>query len=235
MKYIKTFESFIEIDNTHVYSEFNMGNLSKENIKKVELFIDDLRNVANDNNIKLKLVNTKGVAYVTGDSMIVNGYFDDKSMTLACALGKDISQWLPVLIHESSHMDQFIEKVPEWANNIGLDETDRWVNGKDSADMDLIHKEIQTGINVEIDCEKRAVDKIKKWKLDSIIDTDRYTKAANAYVLFYHWMEKNRRWYEIGNEPYNNEEIVKTMPNNFNIDYTKLDPHIEEVLDKYLK
>jgi hypothetical protein len=80
-----------------------------------------------------------------------------------------------------------------------------------------------------------TVEKIKKWSLDKIIDTEEYIQKSNAYILFYLWMKKNRSWYTIGKEPYNIDEIVSIMPKTFDIDYTKLEPKIEEVFDKYLK
>ena len=56
MKYLKTFESFQEIDNPHG-GEFNYGKLSESDIKKVKVFIEDLKKIAKENNINLKLVN----------------------------------------------------------------------------------------------------------------------------------------------------------------------------------
>lgn len=231
MKYLKTFESFQEIDNPHG-GEFNYGKLSESDIKKVKVFIEDLKKIAKENNINLKLVNAPGVKYVGSDFM-VNGYFDDISRTLACSLGKDISQWLPVLLHEGSHMDQFLEQVPAWTNNVGLDKTDEWLNGKE-IDPSIISKEIETSIQVELDCEKRTVEKIKKYNLQDIIDVKEYIQKSNAYILFYLWMKKNRKWYTIGKEPYNIPQVVSSMPSNFDIDYTILDSKVEEIFDKYL-
>lgn len=231
MKYLKTFESFQETDNPHG-GEFNYGNLSQTDIDKVKIFIEDLKEMAKENNINLKLVKTPGVKYVGSDFM-VNGYFDEVSRTLACSLGKDISQWLPVLLHEGSHMDQFLEQVPSWTNNVGLDKTDEWLSGED-VDLELISKEIKTSIDVELDCEKRTVEKIKKYNLQNIIDVKEYIQKSNAYILFYLWMKKNRKWYTIGKEPYNIPQVVSSMPSNFDINYTQLDPKIEEIFDKYL-
>lgn len=233
MRFLKKYESFIETD-IHT-DDFNFSDLKDNDVNKVKLFISNLKEDCKKNNIELVLKNSQGIPYTTGgeNPMMVNGYFDDKPPKLACAVGKDISQWLLVLIHESSHMDQFIEKVPEWTNNIGLDETDRWIHGKEG-DMELIHREIKTGIDVELDCEKRSVEKIKKLGLDSIINIDDYIRKANAYILFYLWMEKNRRWYEIGKEPYNIDNIVNSMPNSFDIDYTVLTPDIEKLFDNNL-
>ena len=232
MRYLKLFENFQEIDNPHG-GEFNYGKLTESDITKVKVFIEDLKIYTKENNIKLVLSPEKGVQFSEGGIMC-NGYFDDITSTLACALGKDVSQWLVILLHESCHMDQWVEKVTEWTENAGMDNIEKWLNGDDSVNMKNIDNEIRTSIIVEVDCEKRTVEKIKKYGLDSIINIDEYIQKSNAYVLFYLWMRKNRKWYEIGKEPYNITDVVSVMPNTFDIDYTILDPKIEKTYDTYL-
>ena len=232
MRYLKLFENFQEIDNPHG-GEFNYGKLTESDITKVKVFIEDLKIYTKENNIKLILSPEKGVQFSEG-GILCNGYFDDITSTLACALGKDVSQWLVILLHESCHMDQWVEKVPEWTENVGMDNIEKWLNGDDSVNMKNIDNEIRTSIIVEVDCEKRTVEKIKKYGLDSIINIDEYIKKSNAYVLFYLWMRKNRKWYTIGKEPYNIPDVVSVMPKTFDIDYTILDSNIEKTYDAYL-
>ena len=236
MKYLKLFEDFEEADVPHGTSEFNFGKLNVEDISKIKKFINDLKYYTSENNIKLNLSPESGVQFSEGGIMC-NGYFegDDNNPVLACALGKDISQWLIILLHESCHMDQWVEKVPAWTENeSGMMNIDEWLNGNDNVDMSLIDKEIRLSMNCEIDCEKRTVEKIKKYNLQNIIDIDEYIQKSNAYILFYLWMRKNRRWYSVGKEPYNQAPIVSIMPKTFNIDYTFLDPKIEKVFDQHL-
>jgi hypothetical protein len=232
MRYLKLFESFQEVDNPHG-GEFNYGKLTESDITKVKVFIEDLKIYTKENNIKLILSPEKGVQFSEG-GILCNGYFDDITSTLACALGKDVSQWLVILLHESCHMDQWVEKVPEWTENVGMDNIEKWLNGDDSVNMNNIDNEIRTSIIVEVDCEKRTVEKIKKYELDSIINIDEYIQKSNAYVLFYLWMRKNRKWYTIGKEPYNIPDVVDIMPKTFDIDYTILDSNIEKTYDAYL-
>jgi hypothetical protein len=232
MRYLKLFESFQEIDNPHG-GEFNYGKLTESDITKIKVFIEDLKLYTKENNIKLVLSPEKGVQFSEG-GILCNGYFDDITSTLACALGKDVSQWLVILLHESCHMDQWVEKVPEWTENVGMDNIEKWLNGDDTVNMNNIDNEIRTSIIVEVDCEKRTVEKIKKYGLDSIINIDEYIQKSNAYVLFYLWMRKNRKWYTIGKEPYNIPDVVNVMPKTFDIDYTILDSNIEKTYDTYL-
>jgi hypothetical protein len=232
MRYLKLFENFQEIDNPHG-GEFNYGKLTESDITKITVFIEDLKLYTKENNIKLVLSPEKGVQFSEG-GILCNGYFDDITSTLACALGKDVSQWLVILLHESCHMDQWVEKVPEWTENVGMDNIEKWLNGDDTVNMNNIDNEIKTSIIVEVDCEKRTVEKIKKYGLDSIINIDEYIQKSNAYVLFYLWMRKNRKWYTIGKEPYNITDIVNVMPKTFDINYTILDSNIEKTYDTYL-
>jgi hypothetical protein len=232
MRYLKLFESFQEIDNPHG-GEFNYGKLTESDITKIKVFIEDLKLYTKENNIKLVLSPEKGVQFSEG-GILCNGYFDDITSTLACALGKDVSQWLVILLHESCHMDQWVEKVPEWTENVGMDNIEKWLNGDDTVNMNNIDNEIRTSIIVEVDCEKRTVEKIKKYGLDSIINIDEYIQKSNAYVLFYLWMRKNRKWYTIGKEPYNITDVVNVMPKTFDINYTILDSNIEKTYDTYL-
>jgi hypothetical protein len=209
----------------------NYGDLDENSKEKVKSFIKNLQERCDENGINILITNTKGIPYVTDSGLMVNGYFDEDAKILACAAGKDISQWLTILIHESSHMEQFMEGVPEWTNNLGLNETDKWLSGND-VDMKKVTDEIKTSIQVELDCEKRTIKKIKKWGLDNIVDTDEYIQKANAYIMFYLWMKENRKWYEIGREPYNLPEIFKEMPKTFDNDYSELSMEIMAVLDK---
>jgi hypothetical protein len=236
MKYLKLFENFKEVDFPHNSSEFNFGELKDEDINNIKKFINDLKSYTSKNNIKLILSPEMGLDTKGG---VCNGYFDGDEQgnipTLACALGKDVSQWLIILLHESCHMDQWVEQVPEWTENLsGMSNIDDWLSGNDNIDMSLIDKEISLSVKCEVDCEKRTVDKIKKYNLQNIINITEYIQKSNAYVLFYLWMRKNRRWYNIGKEPYNQASIVSIMPKTFEVNYTILDPKFEKVFDLYL-
>lgn len=234
MRYLKLFENFEEADIPHGASEFNFGKLGKDDVNKIQKFIDDLKIITKEKNVKLILSPEQGVQFSEG-GIICNGYFDGETPTLACALGKDVSQWLIILLHESCHMDQWIEQVPAWTeNDAGMENIDLWLNGDDDVDMSLIDKEIRLSMDCEIDCEKRTVEKIKKYGLQDIINIDEYIQKSNAYVLFYLWMRKNRRWYTVGKEPYNIASVVSVMPKTFDTDYTNLDPKIEKAYDENL-
>ena len=68
---------------------------------------------------------------------------------------------------------------------------------------------------------------IKKWKLP--IDVNEYIRKANAYVLFYNYLKKTRKWSEPTNSPYINKNIVEAMSDKFDMDYEKLSPELFEL------
>jgi len=68
---------------------------------------------------------------------------------------------------------------------------------------------------------------IKKWGLS--IDTTDYVKRANAYLQFYNWLRKTRKWSKPGNQPYNNKRLVEAMPETFRMNYSKLPKKFETI------
>jgi len=213
--------------------ELNYPNLTEDQKSKIDKFVSDLEKKCAENNVELFLPNTPGVQYPGLDTQ-TNGYFDSRKPLLACATGKELDKWLLILIHESSHMDQFLEKVSVFDESIGLDETFQWIGGLETPDFDKIDREITSGIAVEVDCEKRTVEKIKEYGLEFVVGIDEYIQKSNAYALFYLWMRKNRSWYKIGFEPYNVKSIYSKMPKTFDVDYSTLTEDMTEAFDELL-
>ena len=210
--------------------ELNNINLTEEQQSKINKFISDLEQKCSEHNINLLIPNTPGVQYPSGNTL-TNGYFDSDNRVLACATGKELNQWLPILIHEASHMDQFLENDPVFNESLGLDETFKWNEGSENVDFNKINNEIASGIAVEVDCEKRTVEKIKQYSLEFVVGIEEYIQKSNAYVLFYLWMKKNRSWYKIGFEPYNVKSVYSKMPKTFEIDYTTMTQEVSEAFD----
>ena len=61
-----------------------------------------------------------------------------------------------------------------------------------------------------IDCENRAIQKIKKYKLK--IDPTTYIKRANCYVASYYHFYKGRCFYDPKNSPYRHDELIDLFP-----------------------
>ena len=159
-----------------------------------------------------------------------NGFFDAENREFACAVGKHWIFWLRTFIHESCHFDQWKERCDAWqasdrflpseedlvwdwldnkveiayAGSTFLDPNQRTINFSKLEEVARVTKEL------ERDCEERTIAKILEYKVD--IHTDDYARGAWAYVLFYDYILECRKWYVIGKEPYNNEDLKALMP-----------------------
>jgi hypothetical protein len=72
---------------------------------------------------------------------------------------------------------------------------------------------VKDSLKLEIDCEKRAVEKIKKHKLS--LDIDNYIRRANVYMFSWRYFLDLRCWYHPYYKPYENDELVAIMPTKF--------------------
>lgn len=171
--------------------------------------------------ISANLENTKSVQL---GNLKVNGYFSEEDKSFAVAIKKPIDEWLPIFVHETCHRDQWSEQTRIWTQTVRGCEPiailDLWLSEVVELKPITQYQMIMGALKVELDCEKRSAKKIKKWKLP--IDVKEYAQKANSYIYFYHMLGATRKWYDIGTEPYNIEEVWKEMPDHFNNDYTKL-------------
>jgi hypothetical protein len=133
-----------------------------------------------------------------------------------------------ILLHEYCHMTQWIEQTEEWKNHqkINPDQFSGWLNGTPCRN---IKKYIKWIIDVELDNEKRAVKMIKKINLD-FIDINLYIKKANAYVQFYNWVLKNRKWSKPNKPIYKSEAVLSLVPSKFNMDYSKISDKLNKAM-----
>jgi hypothetical protein len=171
-------------------------------------------------------VSIRNVSYVTMSGNIkCAGYFDSYDRELVVALNH--SHGLETLIHEYCHFLQWNEQCNVWVDNCdSIEMVDLWLSGEPIEDID---RHISNVRDLELDNEIRSLWFIKTNGLESEIDPDRYTQKANAYINFYNWLKISRRWPQPKNAPYTNERIVNAMSTKFDMDYTKLDPNIEEL------
>jgi len=154
------------------------------------------------NNIGFYLVND---THVQVDNIKCSGYFDEDDLKVA--VKKSEQDWLPILVHESCHLDQFLEKSPLWSGgDNGISTIDSWLQGKEYGDLKL-QKSFEDTIKLELDCEKRSLKKIKTYKLR--INTSNYIQRINAYLFSYWATYRDRKWFPF---PYNNPRIYRRMP-----------------------
>jgi len=191
----------------------------------VSRFKADLRALCKKHKIKLKLINLPAIPYATNKKITVSGYFDTGTDTLAVATKKDKKEWLEILIHESCHLDQYIENSPEWDDqeictvdvNAMLD---LWLGKHIEMNDKQVQAVMKKIIDCERDCDLRSIEKIKKYGLDDIINIDRYTQKANAYHLSYYAVRKLRRWNKPLKAAYQVEEVLNLFSTKMNKGYT---------------
>jgi len=183
--------------------------------------------------IKVKLIKSKFVQY--GDGTICNGYFDETNKTMKVAVGKPIIKWFPTFIHEYCHFEQWLNNAPQWYNsaedeqytlNLAMDHFNGYLKLTKKQLNDYLHRAAE----VELDCEKRVIKKIKENNLP--IDVKKYTQRANAYIAFYYAMEKLKSWYDF--PPYESEEILNIMPSTIRgVNHKKLGKKLVKLFEKH--
>jgi hypothetical protein len=184
----------------------------------VKRFIKDLRELCKRAGVTLELRPSQRVRLNVGN-VLVAGYFEaGKSLVVA----KKSLSWLATLVHESCHMDQWLEQSELWEKDeqYGNDVIQEWLDGKE---VKNINKAITNIINLELDCERRALKKIMEYDLP--VNTATYIQRANDNVLHYRWIQKTRCWNN------NLKDIYLKMPTRFMSDsyYKTLSPRIERI------
>lgn len=186
-------------------------------------FIQSTVAKASHNNFMVQLINKQSVMC---EGQKVNGFVSESPNILATAVGKSKAKWILTLLHESCHMDQCIERADVWKKADVTDSVDAstilflWLDHLVEFNKAQLKDYTQRALAVELDCEKRVVEKANRYGIE--IDSAKYAQTANAYVYFYLMVAKTRKWYAIGKEPYNVKEVWSQMPAHFNNDYTKL-------------
>ena len=157
-----------------------------------EKFISDIRKTARDHDIQVKFVN-KDMIYAPGDPLGCTGYFDENEMVLCVSNAKNKKIFMSNLVHESSHMDQFIHDQYLWEKcSPGYSIFFQWLEGTTIVKQEVLLEAVQDIIRIELDCERRSLQKIQKYKLD--IDVDAYIRGTNAYLYGYLFALETKHW-----------------------------------------
>lgn len=200
-------------------------NSSKKFLSKVMI---DLIN----HNVEIQLIQDERLRVVeNGNEIFLKGFFKtDKKLQFAIAMKNKF--WLTTLIHEYCHFKQLIEKDPCFYKN--SKEVDLFYNWIEDHTIEIDEETIEIGVNsifeIELNCEKRAVEMILKEKLP--INILEYIQKANAYFMFHSFMKKYRTW---GNSISTDEvpEIWQSMPTTFFSKLPKLNKSSEKKMLKF--
>jgi len=181
------------------------------------------------------LLPSKKFSRENGESSAIAGYFSDDDRELLCCTKAPFKHWFGTFVHESSHMDQFLENSKAWRRlerkGPGtLDACDMffaWLEG-DKLESDTLKWATERTRDMELDCEKRTVQKIKDWGLS--LDIEDYIRSANSYVLFYNFVRKHRVWTRPGKGVYRSPKIRNLIPATFDINYSILPKWYEDAV-----
>lgn len=171
---------------------------------------------------KIDLILEHSTHVIAEDGVKCSGYFtSEPHARLAVAMKKPLQQWLPVILHESSHMDQFLENCAEWKalklpdGSDAVEQIFEWVSDNTLHSREYISDCIDRAIAIELDCEIRTVDKIMRYSVSDLIKISTYIQQANSYVYFYRYVLETGKFYSPGKEPYNNPNVWKHAPSQF--------------------
>lgn len=188
------------------------------------------------NRITVHLLNKSNIK--SDDSPLpLGGYFCSEERILAAATNTSFKKWFPVFVHESCHMDQFLEDSEYWkitniqGGGCALYNLFEWIEGKKKLTPEQTTRYAYLCGQLELDCEKRVVQKIADWNLS--ICPEHHTREANCYVLFYNFIAKYRIWSKPKRAPYKYKEIVDKMSPRFDYDYHELPKWFEKAVLKY--
>lgn len=174
--------------------------------QRIDHFISTTRELAKKHDVELYMGRGK---FVKLDDLRLKsaGYFDCDRLAVAQGLPKEM--WLGVLVHESCHMDQWIEDCKYWrdAPDEVYDIEELIITGK-KVHLSTARAAIDRIIMLEADCERRAIEKIKAFNLP--LDVVRYTQSANCYLYFYSALLHYRCWYKV--PPYKVAGLRASMP-----------------------
>lgn len=201
-----------------------MINANRLDHPKIQAFIKHIKTECKEAGIKVEL---RQVRYLLlGQGMKCSGYFDEANKKLVVAMLNPVS--VEVLVHEFGHFTQWRERTQIWKDaEWAMMHIEEWLGGKTKRN---IEKWISLSRDLELDNEKRTVKLIKDFKLP--INTKKYTRSANAYVLFYNWMLTSRKWCKPGNTPYSNKTVLKACSSKFNMRYDDLSAKVRKAFEE---
>ena len=174
--------------------------------KNIQKLISDISIKCIENGINLRLEYTD---QVDQENIPCSGYFDEQTLAVATKK-KKMQDWLDVLVHESCHLDQFLEGLPVWIpDEDSLFIVEDWIHGKNLTKRTL-EKGFKNALTLELDCEKRTVTKMQKYKIR--FNKNEYIQKANSYLFSYTYAFVHKAWYP---KPYETPKIYKNMPTKF--------------------
>jgi hypothetical protein len=193
-------------------------------MENVQTFIKDLKKKCKLHGVKLFLYDAK---YIEDQGVRLGGYFDDYKKEIHCAFPSKIqAKYVEVLVHESCHMDQWIQDTKYWKierKNNSLFQIWQLLDGKKVNGLNFHIRNVQ---NMEAECERMSIEKIKEFDLG--LNIPNYIQRANTYLLFYSLLKTTKKWSDYS--PYRHKCIWSKMNNDYIADSFELSEELKELL-----
>ena len=175
--------------------------------KEFKPFVAYVKRMCKLKGIELMLSPSKTVVLTDSFSTDCSGYFDDTDKVLAVACGKPFHEWIEILIHEYAHMQQWLSdpRWGYWTDCCG--ELWSWMDKEKIMNNSQLNKVLDGMIELERDCEVRALGLIDKWGLP--INKSAYKRKANLYLYSYRLMPILKKF---PTGIYYNKSIVEMCP-----------------------
>ena len=132
-----------------------------------------------------------------------DGEFSESEMTIQCFVDPSSSYWIGVLAHEYAHFLQCINGNKLWENfqNEAFDNINdlqsAFHNKKKKIRKNLRRKIVKHIVRMELDCDKKAINIINKYKLP--VDKNEYRSKANIVLYKYLFWEEYGIWPSLNN------------------------------------
>ena len=190
-------------------------------------FFNTVKRKCKANKVSLVLSPSKNVVITDSFSTDCSGYFDDYDKALVVACGKPFEEWIEILVHEYSHMEQWIEddRWKYWTDCCG--DLWAWLDREKMMNSAQVDKIVDGMIELERDCEVRAVANIRKFNLP--INKSEYQRKSNLYLYSYRMMKKIKKF---PTGIYYNKELVSMCPTKIRSNYDSVP---KEIYDMILK
>lgn len=154
---------------------------------------------------------------VTANDDPCSGFFDEDEKCIVVACAKPVVEWVSVLVHESCHLDQYLDQNDKWNECIrGYEDLWGWLEGSTQLNSAQVRKMLDRVMFIEWDCERRSIEKIRKLNLP--INISDYARKANSYLYAYEVMNKHRAF---PTGIYYDPEVTKHAPSYLLRDITK--------------
>lgn len=182
--------------------------------------------------VEIQLIQQNSVSCGHEDSCA--GFFDDDPKPVfVCAMGCAQRDWIPIFIHEYCHFLQWKEQSKIWINFQKIDKgciLDKWISGKIELSTESIKKVCNASRDIELDCEKRSVEIIKRFDLE--FNIDEYIQKSNSYILYFNLIPNKRCWFT-KESPTNIKKITDIMSTKFLKNYNRTPKKYTQLVNKY--